>query len=195
MSLIRADRLRNLAHALGCEDWERLEMVCNNVTEGPAYIGCEGGARKPTRSANALTAYQFPRQVSDARAQWVTERFAFGPTAEEEVPETAKDNGIMCQEKPNGSLRIILNLSAPEGRSVNEGIDVAKFLAAMVSTSRWLGVLYRAGRRCLMMKLDWAKAYKHIHGWKEDWIYSGSHEQACILPNVGGGGGIKPRNL
>jgi hypothetical protein len=74
----------------------------------------------------------------------------------------------MCWPKPNGSVRIILNLSAPEGRSVNDGIDSEKLPAKMSSTGKWLKVLYKAGKGCLMMKLDWADAYKHIHVREED---------------------------
>jgi hypothetical protein len=167
VSLINACRLRNIAHSVGCSDWDRLELVCKDLTEG-ADIGCEGGARAATRSKNAPTAYEFPRQVSDAIAQWVEKGYAFGPVPEEKVPSGVKVNGIMCREKPNGSVRIILNLSAPEGRSVNDGIVAANFPAAMASTSKWLGVLHRAGRGGLMTKLDWADAYKHVHVREED---------------------------
>jgi hypothetical protein len=167
VSLISACKLRNLAHAGGCSDWERLERVCKDLTEG-ADIGCEGEAREATRSGIAPTAYEFPRQVSDAIAQWVSKGFAFGPILEERVPQGVKVNGIMCGEKPNGSVRIILNLLAPEGCSVNDGIEAARFPAVMSSTAKWLGVLYKAGKGCLITKLDWADAYKHIHVRKED---------------------------
>ena len=52
---------------------------------------------------------------------------AFGPVKEEDLPLNAKVNGIMCKEKPNGSVRIILNLSLPEALSVNDGIDKDEF--------------------------------------------------------------------
>jgi hypothetical protein len=150
VSLINASKLWNMAQAVGWTEDERLAAVCKDLTEG-ADIGCVGAARLPTRSGNAPTAYEFPRQVSDAIAQWVLKGFAFGPVKEEEVPAAAKVNKIMCREKPNGSVRIILNLSAPEGVSVNDGIGAAQ--------SREGG---------LMTKLDWADAYKYIHVRKED---------------------------
>jgi hypothetical protein len=68
----------------------------------------------------------------------------------------------MVRPKPDGAVRIILNLSAPKGSSVNDGIDSALFPAAMSSTEQWLGVLERTGRKCLIMKMDWSDAYKHI---------------------------------
>jgi hypothetical protein len=85
-----------------------------------------------------------------------------GPVAESELPEGAKVNGIMCRKKPNGAARIIVNMSSPMGKSVNEGINAAEFPAKMSSTGKWLIVLQKVGRGCKMLKLDWAEAYKHI---------------------------------
>ena len=74
----------------------------------------------------------------------------------------------MCRPKPNGSVRIILNLSSPAGCSVNDGIDDKKFPATMSSTTNWLRVLNRAGRGCKMVKIDWLDAYKHVAVRQED---------------------------
>ncbi len=68
----------------------------------------------------------------------------------------------MCRMKPNGTARIILNLSAPRGFSVNDGIVADEFPTSMSSTAKWISVLDRAGRGCIMAKVDWAAAYKHI---------------------------------
>jgi len=70
--------------------------------------------------------------------------------------------------KPNGTARVIMNLSAPLGNAVNEGIDGDLFPAVMSSTSKWLEILDKAGRNCLIMKVDWANAYKHIPVHSED---------------------------
>jgi hypothetical protein len=166
-SLINPVKLRSLAMAVGCEDDSRLGLVCRDLEKG-ANIGCEGEYRMSSVSSNAPSAYEYPLQVSVAIAQWIDKGFAIGPIAKEEVPAGIKVNGIMCRPKPNGSVRIILNLSAPEGRSVNDGIDSEKFPAKMSSTGRWLGVLHKAGKGCKMTKLDWADAYKHIHVREED---------------------------
>jgi hypothetical protein len=92
----------------------------------------------------------------------VSKGYAFGPVALAEVPADAKISGIMVRPKPNGSVRVILNLSAPKGRSVNDGIDKDDFPAKMSSTSAWLWVLEQAGRNCVFSKTDWAAAYKQI---------------------------------
>ena len=81
----------------------------------------------------------------------------------------------MCRQKPNGSARIILNLSAPEGISVNDGIDNEDFPTSMASTAMWLAVLDRAGRACLISKCDWAAAYKHLAVRPEDVVLQWFH--------------------
>ena len=68
----------------------------------------------------------------------------------------------MTKEKPDGSVRVILNMSAPKGMSANDGIDAAEYPAKMFSTREWLGALGKAGRNCRFCKVDWSAAYKQI---------------------------------
>ena len=133
-----------------------------------ADIGCRGAARGPTRSTNAPSAYEFGAQVSDAIADWLVLGLAYGPVKEEDLPLDVKVNGIMCKEKPNGSVRIILNLSAPEGWAVNDGINKLDFPAVMSSTWMFVRALNHGGRGIYMLKIDWSSAYKHIAVRAED---------------------------
>jgi hypothetical protein len=154
-------KLRNLAWALGYRNKNLLEAVCTDLTIG-ANIGCKGAARQPTVSRNAASTLEFAEQVTDAVADWLVSGFAAGPFHPSSRPANAKVNGMMCRQKPNGSARIILNLSAPKGSSVNDGIDSDEFPTTMSSTQKWLAILDKAGRKCLIVKLDWASAYKHL---------------------------------
>ena len=165
-SLIKGDKLRVLAERVGYRG-AQLDLVLKDLGSG-AYVGCRGSSRKATWSGNAASAYEFGEQVTDAVASWVVNGFVMGPVDRADLPGGVKVNGIMCREKPNGSVRIILNMSAPEGESVNDGIDLSEFPAVMSSTAKWLKALERAGRGCYIMKLDWSDAYKHIRVRKED---------------------------
>ena len=165
-SLIKGDKLRVLAERVGYRG-AKLDLVLKDLGSG-ADVGCRGNSRKATWSGNAASAYEFGEQVTDAVASWVVNGFVMGPVDRADLPGGVKVNGIMCREKPNGSVRIILNMSAPEGESVNDGIDLSEFPAVMSSTAKWLKALERAGRGCYIMKLDWSDAYKHIRVRKED---------------------------
>jgi hypothetical protein len=163
-SMIKAGELKKLAVAAGC--WTDADkIILEDLTTG-ADIGCKGRFREASVSKNAESAFLFPAEITDAVASWVIKGFAKGPFDKPE--EGAKVNGIMCRQKPNGSARIILNLSAPEGNSVNEGIVAEDFPAKMSSTGKWLEVLEKAGQGGLMLKVDWSDAYKHIAVRRED---------------------------
>jgi len=166
-SRIKYKELISLANELGCDDWDRLYKVCQDLRYG-AEIGCKGLPRLPTQSGNAPSAYKFGKQVSDAIADWIKKGFAAGPYKADEVPLEAKINSIMCREKPNGSVRIILNCSAPAGMSVNDGIRKEDFPTEMSSTNKWLAVLEKVGKGAWMAKVDWSDAYKHIHVHESD---------------------------
>ena len=159
--LVTAMKLMSLALAVGGVDMDMVKLVCVDLEQG-ADIGCRGGARDPTVSGNAASCQQYPEQITDAVGSWLEKGFAAGPFSREEVPAQAKINGMMCRPKPSGAVRVILNMSAPDGKSVNDGIDAAEFPTVMSSTARWVEVLNKAGRGCLMTKADWADAYKHI---------------------------------
>lgn len=166
-SSIDPAKLHDLASRVGCTDPARLEHVINDLRFG-ADIGCKGHYREQSFSDNAPSAFEFPAEITDSIADWITQGFAAGPFRPENRPPGVKVNGIMCKQKPNGSARIILNLSAPEGCSVNDGIDSDDFPTVMSSTAEWLYLLDRAGRNCLISKCDWAAAYKHIAVRTED---------------------------
>jgi hypothetical protein len=160
-SNICADKLLEKAGEAGLDQDGDVAKVVGWIRHG-AEIGCSGQFRAASVSKNTKGAYVAGRQVSDAIAAWVKMGYAFGPVEEEDVPAGAKINSILTRTKPNGAVRIILNLSAPRGFSVNDGIDKDDFPATMSSTEAWLRVLNQAGRRCRFMKVDFADAYKHV---------------------------------
>ncbi len=67
-------------------------------------------------SGNAPSAIEAGAQVTDALAEWVQQGIVAGPFTPELRTKIAKVNGIMCRMKPNGTARIIVNLSAPKGK-------------------------------------------------------------------------------
>jgi len=165
-ALIDHVKLRILADRAGIHG-QHVEDVCRCLQDG-ANIGCEGDARAASRSKNSASALQYGRQVTDAIATWIKKGFVRGPVDIDAVPSSAKVNGIMVRPKPDGSVRVILNMSAPAGRSVNDGISASKFPAVMSSTTKWLRVLKEVGRNCSIMKIDWSDAYKHVPVRAED---------------------------
>ena len=86
-----------------------------------------------------------------------------GPFEEDNIPFKAnRFSRLMVKLKPDGSARLILNLSKGDPFSVNEGIDSLDFPSVMSSTTEFVRVLNRNGKGALMTKIDWASAYKQI---------------------------------
>ena len=160
-SLVDPDKLEALALQTNYPHKAILQEVLLDLRYG-AKIGCKGPSRQPSRALNAPSAYDNGRRVTDAIASWVQKGFAFGPVKPEDVPKDAKFSGLMTREKPDGSVRIIINLSSPAGISVNDGICSDEFPTTMSSTRKWLEVLQRTGRQSTFCKVDWSEAYKHI---------------------------------
>ena len=160
-------RLEELGRQTGFKDKELLARIVQDVKEG-ARIGCKPSARAPSSSSNAPSAFQDGEKVTDALADWVVKKFAFGPVHPREVPAEAKFSGIMTREKPNGSVRVILNLSASDGTPVNKGIDKKDFPTHMSSMADWWRAMRMSGRGCKFCKVDWSDAYKHLTVHPED---------------------------
>ena len=161
VSRINRGALLAVVADIGISDRNRLDKVLDDLLRG-ADIGCVGHARAASVSGNAPDSYANGPQVTDAIAAWVLEHYVLGPVDEEDVPADAKVSGIMTRQKPNGAVRVIINLSAPLGNSVNDGIDTDMFPATMSSTAAWLEVLDRVGQGGWMSKIDWSDAYKHV---------------------------------
>ena len=160
-------KLKEMALECGYKDKKNLEKIVGWIRDG-AKIGCTGKYRRPTIARNTKGCEQEGYKISDAVASWVKKGFVHGPVPMSEVPPEAKFSGLMTRPKPNGSCRIILNLSAPKKSAVNDGIDKHEFPASMSSTTAWLRVLKKAGRGCYILKTDWADAYKHCSVHPED---------------------------
>ena len=152
-SLINPTALRNIAQQANLSDLVLLEQVISDITYGAA-IGCRGEYRNASLSTNAPSAYLYGPQVTDAIGDWIEKGFAYGPVKQRDVPKGVKINGIMCKPKPNGSVRVILNLSSPAGTSVNDGISISEFPATMSSTTAWLRSINKAGKGCHLVKID-----------------------------------------
>ena len=194
-SSVSGEKLKQLIDTVGCSDRSRVQRTIQRLEKG-ATIGCTGDFRLASKSKNSPDTYRFGPQVSDAVATWVVKGFAYGPVEGDKVPPGAKISGIMVREKPDNSVRIILNLSAPKGRSVNDGIDAAMFPAVMSSTDAWLAVLNKAGKNCWITKIDFADAYKHVAVCEEDtdlqWFEWGGKyfKELCLIFGSASSAGI-----
>ena len=178
--------LRKAAVARGIPVGETLEFVCTMLRDG-AVLGCEGRGRLPTRGSNAKKVLQHADVICDTLQDWVVQGIAAGPLTLAEVEEEFGDdytvNALSTRPKPNGSLRIIVDMSGPRDEdttvpgwiyaptlpgAVNTTIDPNQFPARMSSLKIFIRMLYNVGRGAVVCKVDWKDAYKHLKVCKED---------------------------
>lgn len=161
-SKVSPNKLLLMATAANYPDIATVTDIVNDLKFG-CDIGCRGVNLCPSTSSNAPSAYEYGDRVTDSIVDGIKTGIMIGPLEDHEVPfDTIKINGIMAKLKPNGSARIILNLSKGFPFSVNEGIDNDQFEVYMSSTVRWLRAIHSAGIGCYMAKIDWKAAYKHL---------------------------------
>ena len=187
-SWICPDRLWDVAVKRGLPGDGRLERVCEVLRNG-ADIGCIGRGRLPTRSPNgeSLWEREVGGVVADVLQDWLVKGIAAGPLTRREVEEVFGQsytvNKVTTRPKPNGALRIIVDMSSPRDRdssvpgwlwphtspgSVNSSIDIDRFPTRMSSLRIFVRMLYNVGRGALVFKVDWSDAYKHIKVRDED---------------------------
>ena len=153
----------------------KLDITLDNLKKG-VDIGVEvPEARLETdRGENYDSVYQFGEEFTDTLQSWVKEKIVAGPFTKEELKERGIDKfkviPVQVRPKPNGKLRIILDLSWPHLKkkemkpgvplSVNSGIMKSKFPARMAGTKDILKRLAECGRKVEFAKIDWKSAYK-----------------------------------
>ena len=176
-----------------------LQEVILDIKNG-AMIGVPEQYRVQSSSTNAPSAFDFGDRVSDSLCKMMRDGYIMGPFAEHSLPfGQSRVSGLMVKLKPDGSARMILNLSKGDPVSVNEGINSADYPAIMSSTHEFVKVLNRSGRGALLTKVDWASAYKQIrvnHSdiWQQGFKWLGmTFYELCLVFGASSSAGLYDR--
>ena len=71
--------------------------------------------------------------------------------------------GLIPKKDQKDKWRLIQDLSHPEGRSINDGIDRDLCSLTYVTVDRAVEQIIKLGRGTLMAKVDIKQAYRNIH--------------------------------
>ena len=115
---------------------------------------------KPTVKSNAPSAYEEGRFVTEEIVSGIKKKIICGPYPTK--PTGATKSSIQTAPKPNGKVRLIVNMSSPEGKSVNDFIDSSDYPSRMGGLPEILKALDLCGRGALFFKADYNAAYKHL---------------------------------
>jgi hypothetical protein len=167
---IDTDVLLELSEKSGYCDMGEVEKVCHEL-----MVGCDQMLNRlkywPRQNKNnaSVETKEWGPKVVDALATWLKQKIIAGPF--QEAPEGATVIKVTCRPKPNGKARVIMDLSSPRGRSVNDCIPDNMFPARMQGTKEIIDAVNHCGRDAEFTKADWNNAYKHFPVCKKDQLF------------------------
>lgn len=112
--------------------------------------------------------------ISDYLAQCCADGQTAGPFSYPPFP-AMQCSGLGVVPKKNGKLRVIHHLSAPEGRSVNDGISRQAFSLNYIRVDDAIAIIQRIGQGALLTKLDIRNAFRLVPVRPADWHLLGIH--------------------
>lgn len=128
-------------------------------------------ATKPLSSArkNMHSAEENPHVVEEYLEAELARGVLLGPFQREEVPGVHLNRfGVIPKSSQPEKWRLIVDLSHPEGKSVNDGIDPSRCSLQYVRIDEVVKQLLQLGPGALMAKLDVKSAYRIVPVHPED---------------------------
>ncbi len=121
----------------------------------------------PARISNTPSVYVHGEEFTDTLAWWVRQGYVAGPFTAPPFRDL-RTNAMMAVAQRN-KIRIIMNLSAPEGDSYNDAIDELALEKVVMSSARLFGYsIMDCGRHARMWKFDMVDAFKTIPSAQSD---------------------------
>ena len=132
---------------------------------GFGYTSCS--CRSAQR--NMLSAYQHPEVIEEYLEEECRQGRVLGPFKAGEIPGLHISRfGVIPKPHKPGKWRLILDLSHPEGASVNDGIDPQLSTLSYVSVDDVAEAIVGLGRGALLAKVDVQSAYRVVPVHPED---------------------------
>ena len=109
------------------------------------------GLRHYTHARNLSSAFQYPEVIDQELAKECDAGRILGPFTTSPI-YPLQCSGLGAIPKKNGKWRMIMHLSAPAGRSVNDGIHPEEFSLHYSSVDDAVAILLHLGKGALMAK-------------------------------------------
>ena len=119
-------------------------------------------------TGNMSSALEHPEVVRDYLAQECSEGRILGPFPVEDQPGLQVSRFGVIPKGKSGKWRLIIDLSAPEGRSVNDGIEPELCSLSYVNVDEAAVAIRKAGRGAFLAKVDIKQAYRIVPVHPED---------------------------
>ena len=164
------------------QDWARAlashpdrrfaDYVVRGVRDG-FRVGYEPTSKCTQAGRNMQSARDHPEVISVYLADECEKGRVLGPFQPGEVPGVQTSRFGVIPKKGHNKWRLILDLSSPKGRSVNDGIQADLCSLSYVSVDDAARAIAKAGRGALLAKVDVKSAYRLVPVHPEDRLLLG----------------------
>ena len=149
--------------------------ICSGLVHGFRIGFGYGSHTCRSGKGNMQSVLEHPEVVSGYLQREVSLGRVKGPLGPEAASlSQVSPFGVIPKSAP-GQWRLILDLSHPEGRSVNDGINPAWCSLSYVSVDNLIEVICSLGRGALLAKVDVQSAYRLVPVFPEDCWLLGMH--------------------
>ena len=147
------------AHLASHPDQRYAAFLCRGIVHG-FQVGFSPSSKLKRPPPNLPSAHGNATAVD----KYITAELNEGRLAIAPMPEQVRVNPIGLIPKPHqpGKYRLIVDLSSPEGFSVNDGIDANLCSLEYATVDDAASLVRCAGPGALMAKLDLSNAYRHV---------------------------------
>lgn len=170
------EKLEGVCSPLVVDHWEEMlshhpdrnfvEYLLSGIKEGFRIGFNRSDAAKRSLSSakkNMYSTQDHPQVVRDYLRDELTRGAVLGPFAPEEVPEVHINRfGVIPKSHQPGKWRLIVDLSHPDGKSVNDSISSELCSLRYTRVDEVVRQLLQLGPGALMAKLDVKSAYRIV---------------------------------
>ena len=144
------------------------------------------GVLQPIFRNNNKSARDNPEGVTQAIQKEIARGHTAGPFPQPPFP-TCHVSPLGATPKPDGTCRLVLDLSQPSGCSVNDFISKEEFPTSYTHFDIATQMVVSYGRGCLLTKIDIKHAYRLLPVRTEDWpllvfCWQGQYYVDLVLP-------------
>ena len=133
-------------------------------------------------TSNMLSAMEKPEVVRDYLSKECAEGWVLGPLSPKAFPNVQISQIGVIPKDSTGKWRLIVDLSAPEGSSVNDNIDESLCSLSYISVDDAVKEIMAKGLGSQLAKVDIQSIYRTIPVHPEDWNLLGmSWENALFI--------------
>jgi len=150
---------------MSCRDWNKASELVSG-TQATSYV---------PNKRNMLSAVQHPQVVRDYLKEELAQNrvIQFPKPAAEQLGVHCSPIGVIPKKHKPNKWRLIVDLSSPNGASINDGIDKEICSLSYTSVDAVVEKILELGRGALLPKLDIKQAYRMIPVHPQDTLLLG----------------------